>query len=71
VLLIGTYRGHEVPGEHPLRLALGDMPSANVSNLVVPPLTVAAVGSLVAGTGLDAKELHVRSEYPAGPLACE
>jgi DNA-binding CsgD family transcriptional regulator len=58
VLLVGTYRGHEVLGEHPLRLALGDMPSANVSNLVVPPLTVAAVGSLVAGTGLDAKELH-------------
>lgn len=58
VLLMGTYRGHEVPGEHPLRLALGDMSSANVSELVVPPLSVAAVDTLVAGTGLNAKELH-------------
>jgi predicted ATPase len=58
VLLIGTYRANEVSGEHPLRLALGDLPSGTASDVVVPPLTLAAVSSLVAGTGLDARELH-------------
>ena len=58
VLLVGTYQGHEVVGEHPLRLTLGDLPAHLVSEVEIPPLTVAAVRTLVAGTGLDPAELH-------------
>jgi DNA-binding CsgD family transcriptional regulator len=58
VLIIGTYRGHEIDGEHPLRQALGDIPPGLVSDLWVPPLTVVAVASLAAGTGIDAASLH-------------
>jgi ATP/maltotriose-dependent transcriptional regulator MalT len=58
VLLIGTYRAHEVPDGHPLRLALGDMPPGLVNELRVPPLSVAAVATLAAGTAIDAGLLH-------------
>lgn len=58
VLIVGTVRGHDVDAEHPLRLALGDIPSRLVSELSVPALSLAAVGSLVAGTGIDPADLH-------------
>jgi len=58
VLLIGTYRAHEIDGQHLLRQVLGDMPPGVVSELRVPPLTIAAVASLVTGTGIDAEYLR-------------
>ena len=57
-LVIGTYRPHEVDGDHPLRLALGDMPPGLVDDLQVPALSVAAVESLARGRGDDAIQLH-------------
>jgi ATP/maltotriose-dependent transcriptional regulator MalT len=58
VLIIGTVRGQELDEEHPLRLALGEIPSALVTDLRVPPLTLSAVGSLAAGTDVDPAEVH-------------
>ena len=57
-LVVGTYRPHEVDRDHPLRLALGDMPPGLVDELPVPALSVAAVESLARGRGRDAIELH-------------
>jgi DNA-binding CsgD family transcriptional regulator len=57
VLVIGTYRPHEIDAEHPLRLMLGEIPSGLVSDVPVPPLSVRAVATL-AGAELDAAELH-------------
>lgn len=57
-LVIGTYRPHDVDGNHPLRLALGDMPAGLVDDLQVPALSVAAVEKLARGRGRDATELH-------------
>jgi predicted ATPase len=58
VLIIGTARGHDLDGEHPLRLALGEIPPHLVTELPVPPLSIAAVGTLVAGTEIDPRDLH-------------
>ena len=58
VLILGSYRSHDVHGAHPLRLALGDIPPRQISDLYLPPLTVAGVGTLVAGTGIDPSGLH-------------
>lgn len=60
ILVIGTYRDHEVGSDHPLRLALGDLPSGTVHEIRVPPLSVAAVEALTsgAGSGIDAVALH-------------
>ena len=43
VLVIGTYRDHEVGPDHPLRLALGDLPAAAVTTVRLPALSVEAV----------------------------
>jgi len=40
LLLIGTFRAEEVGSDHPLRLALGELPGGTVSELRVPPLSV-------------------------------
>lgn len=58
VLIVGTYRSHEVDGAHPLRLTLGDIPARLVSELRLPPLTLAAVRSLVGRTAIDPASLH-------------
>ena len=57
ILFVGTYRNEEVSIEHPLRLALGDIPDA-VSELEVPPLSADAVEVLVEGRDMDAAALH-------------
>ena len=61
VLVIGTYRDHDVEAGHPLRRALGDLPPNVVSVIPLQPLSPAAVGELAAGTGLDAGTLHDRT----------
>ncbi|HEY6058857.1 MAG TPA: AAA family ATPase, partial [Candidatus Limnocylindrales bacterium] len=58
VLVVGTVRGHDLDAEHPLRLALGELPPRLVADLRVPPLSLSAVRSLVAGTGIDPGEVH-------------
>jgi ATP/maltotriose-dependent transcriptional regulator MalT len=57
ILLIGTYRDDEVGNEHPLRLALGDIPAAAVE-IEVPALSADAVEVLAEGKGVDAAALH-------------
>jgi DNA-binding NarL/FixJ family response regulator len=58
VLVVGTYRGHEIAAAHPLRLAFGDLPPSQVIEVAVPPLTAVAVTALASGTGLDPTQLH-------------
>lgn len=57
ILFIGTYRDEEVGREHPLRLALGDIPPP-VVEIEVPALSVDAVEILTEGRGMDAVALH-------------
>jgi DNA-binding CsgD family transcriptional regulator/tetratricopeptide (TPR) repeat protein len=58
ILFIGTYRDDEVGREHPLRLALGDLSTGVVTDIDLPPLSVASVGVLAAGTAIDPVALH-------------
>lgn len=58
VLLVGTYRSEDVDSEHPLRLCLGDLARENVTELVVPALSLEAVRALTAETGVDPLALH-------------
>jgi DNA-binding CsgD family transcriptional regulator/tetratricopeptide (TPR) repeat protein len=58
VLILGTYRPHDVDGDHPLRLAIGDLQPSSIDELQVPALSVDAVATLVAGRGVDAAALH-------------
>lgn len=58
VLFIGTYRDDEVGNEHPLRLALGEIPPGVAVEIEVPALSIDAVSVLVEGTGMDAVALH-------------
>ena len=54
-LLVLTYRDGEVPGDRPLRLALGDVASSALERLQLDPLSRAAVAEL-AGGGQDTSE---------------
>ena len=58
ILLIGTFRAHDLDDEHPLRATLGDIPSRVIVELQVPPLTAGAVEALSAGSGIDGAGLH-------------
>ncbi len=57
-LIVGSYRGDEVGARHPLRLMLGDLPARLVSELILPPLSVEAVGMLAGVPARDAARLH-------------
>jgi DNA-binding CsgD family transcriptional regulator/tetratricopeptide (TPR) repeat protein len=57
-MLIGSYRDDELAAEHPLNLAMGELPSTVTARLEVPPLSLDAVSSLAAGTGIDAVALR-------------
>jgi predicted ATPase len=58
VLMIGTYREEEVGDDHPLRLALGDLPAQVVSEIKVPPLSEGAIETMAAGSDVDSAVLH-------------
>jgi DNA-binding CsgD family transcriptional regulator/tetratricopeptide (TPR) repeat protein len=61
-LVIATYRHDETQGNHPLRLRLGDLATQGaVSRMDLPPLTLAAVTTLAAGSGLDPVTLRART----------
>lgn len=55
-LLVLTYRDGEVAGDHPLRVALGDLPHGVVERIPLAPLSEEGVGQL-AGEGADVQAL--------------
>ena len=57
-LLVITYRDDEVPGEHPLRLVLGDLPRSSVRRLRLPALSPGAVDELAARAGKRWHDLY-------------
>ena len=57
-LVIATVRDDEVGPDHPLSAALGDVPAGSMVSLRLPPLSVAAVQELAAGTTIDPIALH-------------
>lgn len=57
-LLVASFRNDEVTPTHPLRAVLGDLATAGAPRLAPQPLSLAAVRSLSAGTGVDAAALH-------------
>ena len=60
-LLIVTYRDEELGLRHPFRQALGDLATAEVHRLTVPPLSANAVATLAAGNDVDAETLYART----------
>jgi len=58
VFIIATYRDDEVPADHPLRLALGDLPAGVVTEIQVPPLSTSAIALMARGSDLDPAALH-------------
>ena len=58
VLVVGTFRDEEVDRADGLRLALGDLPAGTVAEVSVPPLSLAAVEALTAGTSVDPTALY-------------
>ncbi len=59
-LVVVTHRV-EIAVDHPLRRAIGALVGPNVIRLTVPPLSLEAVCSLAAGSGVDALALHSRT----------
>jgi DNA-binding CsgD family transcriptional regulator len=57
-LLVATFRSDEVVPAHPLRAVLGDLATSGAPRLTPQPLSLAAVRSLAAGSGVDATALH-------------
>jgi predicted ATPase/DNA-binding CsgD family transcriptional regulator len=55
-LMILTFRDGEAAGDHPLRLALGDLPHDSVLRIALTPLTPSAVSSLAEERG-DADQI--------------
>ena len=58
VLVLATYRDDEVSGIHPLRRALGDVPSDFVTEIRVPPLSLDAVAAMMQTAALDPGDVH-------------
>ncbi len=56
-LVLATHRD-DVPQDHPIRRAIGGLAGPQVTRIRVPPLSVAAVRSLVGDRLLDAARLH-------------
>src|SRR5438105_4050299 len=46
---------------HPLRAAIGDLATAAVTRLTLPPLSLVAVHTLLAGSALDPVAMHGRT----------
>jgi DNA-binding CsgD family transcriptional regulator/tetratricopeptide (TPR) repeat protein len=59
LLLVMSYRDDEVGPQHPLAAAIGDVAtSAAITRIRLEPLSRDAVAELVAGSGLNATDLH-------------
>ena len=57
-LVIVTVRDEESGPEHPFSVMLGDVPSTSVVSVPLPPLSLAAVQELSAGSDIDPVLLH-------------
>ncbi len=59
-LVVVTYRDDELRPDHPLRRVLGDLASnrRSVLRLAIEPLSLDAVTTLAAGSGVAAEQLH-------------
>ena len=57
-LVIATYRDDKVGPDHPLSVALGDIPATSTVSISLAPLSVGAVEKLSVGTAIDARTLH-------------
>jgi DNA-binding CsgD family transcriptional regulator/tetratricopeptide (TPR) repeat protein len=61
-MLVVTFRQDELEGDHPLRIALGDLASSDATRRIqLEPLSAQAVRELAAGSALDAGDLHRRT----------
>ena len=60
-LFVVTYRGDELERGHSLRIALGELPQAELTRLALEPLSVTAVAALARPYGADPDELHGRT----------
>jgi DNA-binding CsgD family transcriptional regulator/tetratricopeptide (TPR) repeat protein len=59
VLIVATYREDELAASYPLRVALGELAVQRCTRRIeLSPLSAAAVGTMAAGSGLDAAELY-------------
>ena len=62
VLFVASYRDEQLHRSHPMRLVLGELPSAAaVTRIELPGLSRAAVASLAERSPLDADELYERT----------
>lgn len=59
-LVIATHRD-DLAADHPLRRAWGSLVGPLVTRLTLPPLSRAAVATLAADSGVDARSLHART----------
>ena len=57
VLVIATFRDDDLAIDHPLRLAVGELPAATIERIEIPSLSRAAVHTLAATTERDCDEL--------------
>ncbi|MEP2679363.1 MULTISPECIES: ATP-binding protein [Roseobacteraceae] len=58
VLLIGSFRSDEVDAHHPLNTALNAFPPTRRKNLILNPLSVAAVTEMAVGSDLSGAHVH-------------
>jgi DNA-binding CsgD family transcriptional regulator/tetratricopeptide (TPR) repeat protein len=59
VLILVTYRDDELPEDHPLRRALGDLATQRTTRrMLLAPLSEDALRTLAAGRDVDVAELH-------------
>ncbi|MEM7472576.1 MAG: AAA family ATPase [Pseudomonadota bacterium] len=58
VLLIGSFRSDEVDAKHPLHSALNTFPRGRKKNLILNPLSVAAVTDMAVGSELSGAHVH-------------
>jgi DNA-binding CsgD family transcriptional regulator/predicted ATPase len=62
VLVVATYRDDEAGARHPLTRLMGDLAAVpDVRRSSVPPLSVAGVAELAAGSAVDPVLLHART----------
>ncbi len=81
MLLVITFRDDELAPTHPLAVTLGDLANCPaVTRIGLQPLSLTAVTTLAAGSGLNAEQLHgitggnaffVTETLAAGPAAME
>src|SRR3954467_5331800 len=60
-LVLASYRDDEIDPRHPLRMLLGELPTATAARLALAPLSAQAVGELAGALGVDHAELHRRT----------